>query len=67
MCREVSEENNPSIFSSSEVEDETKHLSFAKTESLYDTECVQILDSLPLDSDDIEEEVLDYYDSLINM
>ena len=67
MCMEVSEENNLSTFSSSEVEDETKHLSFSKTESLYDTECVQILDSLPLDSDDIEEEVLDYYESLINM
>lgn len=67
LCTEISDEVTEVTFSTSKVEDGKKHLSYPKTKTLYETECVQILDGIPLNSDDIEEEVIEYYDSLINM
>ena len=53
FCREVEEE-------------EEEELEVTKDNFLYASECVQILDQIPFQSDDIDDEDIDYYDSLIN-
>ena len=61
LCGEVTNENASSTISPCGVEVAMQYLTKTKTNTFYETECVQILDSIPLDSDDIQEEDIDYF------
>ena len=64
---EIVGEEERTEFSSTTNEDEKKHWKELIANELYEANCVQILDAIPLDSDDLEESEIEYYDSLINM
>ena len=61
LCGEVTNENASSTISPCGVEVAMQYLTKTKTNTFYETECVQILDCIPLDSDDIQEEDIDYF------
>ena len=67
LCTEIVGEEKESMFSSTPVEDENTYLRDLEERSLYEENCIQILDAIPLESDDLEESEMEYYDSLINM
>ena len=67
LSEEITSENKEATFSSRAVEEENNYLYDWKASDTYEENCVQILDAIPLNSDDFEESVIEYYDSLINM
>ena len=67
LCSEIVEEKEKSIFSDTSIEEEKKYLKELTPSDLYEADCVQILDAIPLDRDEFEESEIEYYDSLINL
>ena len=54
------------IFCSEIVEEEEEELDLAKNNILYAAECVQILDQIPFEEDQLDEDEMEYYDSFFN-
>ena len=68
-CKEISEETNnkkEETFSVSDEKEEEQYLEQNENKTVYATECVQFLDSLPFQTEELDENEWDYYDSLIN-
>ena len=67
LCSEINSENTESTFSSSSVEEKKSTLKEEEDINRYAAQCVEFLDGLRLDDDELDEEEIEYYDELFEM
>ena len=67
LCSEITSDNTESTFSSSSVEEKKSTLKEEEDINRYAAQCVEFLDGLRLDDDELDEEEIAYYDELFEM
>ena len=65
ICQEIRSHDEESIFNDTDGNDERKEIRENENLSLHASGCVEILDKIPFDEDQLDDDELSYYDSRI--
>ena len=66
-CTEVQPEKTESIFNKDSVPKKEEEIELGKNIFLHASECVEMLDAIPFESEEVDDDEINYYDSLLNI